>query len=102
MRTEARVATHSQVQALATSGAIAPTLEAVVVNGYVLLVPRQKRFVTKSFTGDEVEQFSITCKEYLDDVEKHKKACEAYEKEVLKINSELPSLAQKMCLLEQT
>ena len=126
---EAKVASQSQIQALASSGAIAPNLatstasstsssakpsrsktvpdpadidedmssfEAIVINGEVLLIPKMKRFVTKSFTGAEIVQYGISCKEYSDDESKLKKDIEAYDKEVLKIKTELPSLAQKM------
>ena len=138
VKIEAKVATSNQIQALATSGVINPSLvpsgtsssvptgssssntgtntrsskaktidpddsdddmskyEAVIVDGDVLLIPRQKRFVTKSFTGREIEMLQVTCKDYLEDLEKHKKACEIYDKEIIKINAELPSLAQKM------
>jgi len=37
----------------------------------------------------------VTCKEYLEDLENHKKACELYDKETIKINSELPSFVPK-------
>ena len=129
---EAKVATQSQLQALANNGTINPGLataagsssssstsskptrgkaatvdpidpdddmsnfEAIVVDDEVLLVPRQKRFVVKRMSGAEIERLGISCKEYADDLEKHKKDIEAYEKEVLKVNSEIPSLAQKM------
>ena len=70
--------------------------EVVIVNGDVLLIPKLKRYVTKSFTGAEIVQYGISCKEYSDDESKLKKDIEAYDKEVLKIKTEIPSLAQKM------